>query len=275
MQLFQYAGSEAIWTSSFSWVEFDLDTLSVWESRWGMEFNPSKCQVVRVTTSRNPINYLYHLHGQVLEVVASARFLGVDISSVLSWNSHIDRITGNANCTLGFIRRNIRTKLPKVRETAYNTLVQTQLEYASPIWDPSSKNNMLQIDMIQRRAARWTTSDSSTRSSVTAMLGKLGWRSLQQRRADARLCMFYRIVYGLVAIPMPEYIQPNTHVSKYCHSMSFREVHTSVDNYKFSFYALAIVQWNALPEWVVCLPTLDAFKEAVGKLHHSRPLILT
>ena len=28
--------------------------------------------------------------------------------------------------------------------------------------------------------------------------------------------------------------------------------------------------WNALPESVVCLPTVDAFKEEVGKLHHSR-----
>ena len=174
----------------------DLDTLSVWESRWDMEFIPSKCQVVRVTTSRNPINYMYQLHGQVLEVVTSARYLGVDISNVLSWNSHIDRITGNANCTLGFIRRNIHTKLPKVRETAYNTLVQPQLEYASPIWDPSSKKKVLQIEKIQRRAARWTTSDFSTRSSVTAMLEKLGWRSLQQRRADARLCLFYRVVYA-------------------------------------------------------------------------------
>ena len=27
------------------------------------------------------------------------------------------------------------------------------------------------------------------------------------------------------------------------------------------------------PQSVVCLPTLDAFKEEVGKLHHSRPLI--
>ena len=34
----------------------DLDTLSGWESRWDMEFNPSKCQVVRVTASRRPIN---------------------------------------------------------------------------------------------------------------------------------------------------------------------------------------------------------------------------
>ena len=140
----------------------DLDTLSVWESRLDMEFNPSKCQVVRVTTSRNAINYMYHLHGQVLEVVASARYFGVDISSVLSWNSHIDRITGNANRTLGFIRRNICTKLPKVRETAYNTLVRPQLEYASPIWDPSSKKNILQIEKIQRRASPWTTSNFST-----------------------------------------------------------------------------------------------------------------
>ena len=31
------------------------------------------------------------------------------------------------------------------------------------------------------------------------------------------------------------------------------------------------VQWNALPESAVCLPTLDAFKEEVGKLHNSRP----
>ena len=114
----------------------DIDSLSIWESRWDMEFNPSKCQVVRVTSSRRPVNTLYSLHGQVLEVVTSARYLGVDISSGLSWNSHIDRITVKANRTLGFLKRNIKTKQSKVREMAYNTLVRPQLEYASPIWDP-------------------------------------------------------------------------------------------------------------------------------------------
>ena len=34
----------------------DLDRLSVWEDQWDMEFNPSKCQVVRVTTSKTVIN---------------------------------------------------------------------------------------------------------------------------------------------------------------------------------------------------------------------------
>ena len=38
-----------------------------------MEFNPSKCQV-RVTTARVIINTVYLLHGQVLEVVTSAKY---------------------------------------------------------------------------------------------------------------------------------------------------------------------------------------------------------
>ena len=41
-----------------------------------MEFNPSKCQVVRVTTARIVNNIVYTLHVQILEVVTSARYLG-------------------------------------------------------------------------------------------------------------------------------------------------------------------------------------------------------
>ena len=125
----------------------DLDNLSVWESRWYMEFNPSKCQVVRVTTSRRPVNTLYYLHGQVLEAMTSTRYLGVDISAGLSCNAHIDRITGNVNRTLGFLKRNIKTKLPMVRETAYNTLVR---EYSAPVWDPHTQKYILQIEKAVR-----------------------------------------------------------------------------------------------------------------------------
>ena len=156
-----------------------------------MEFNPSKCQVVRVTTAKEVINTVYTLHGQILEVVTSARYLGVDISSGLTWNSHIDRITGNANRTLGYIRRNIKTKNQKVRETAYNKLVRPQLEYSAPVWDPSSKDiKRHQLEKIQRRTARWTTSNYDSRSSVSAMLNQLGWRTLEQRRAKLFMDLF-------------------------------------------------------------------------------------
>ena len=127
---------------------------------------------------------------------------------------------------------------------------------------------------VQRRAARWTTSSFDYRSSVTAIVSDIGWRTLEQRRADARLCLFFKMVYGLVAVPLPDYIDQPNRISRYCHSMTFRQLHTSKDYYKHSFFPLfplAIVQWNALHETVACLPNLESFKVAVSKLQHTRP----
>ena len=140
-----------------------------------------------------------------------------------------------------------------MRETAYNTLVRPQLDYSSPIWDPHTDDKTLQLEKIQRRAARWRTSNYDYRSSVSAMLDQLGRRSPAQRRADARLCLFYKIIHGLVAVPFPDNIKPTHRVSRYCHSMTFRQIHTGTNYYKCSFFPLAVVQWNALPEAAVSL----------------------
>ena len=50
----------------------------------------------------------------------------------------------------------------------------------------------------------------------------------------------------------------------------FRHIHTGKDSYKYSFFPLATVQWNALPENVATSPCLDSFKAAVGELQHPK-----
>ena len=44
---------------SGSTLQSDLDILSMWETRWDMEFNPSKCQVVHVAGSKRPVKRDY------------------------------------------------------------------------------------------------------------------------------------------------------------------------------------------------------------------------
>ena len=61
------------------------------------------------------------------------------------WGSHIDWITCTAYKTLGFVKRNIRTKMSGVRQAAYTTLVRPQLEYAAAIWDPHHKDKIDQM----------------------------------------------------------------------------------------------------------------------------------
>ena len=139
--------------------------------------------------------------------VWTAKYLGVTISKDLSWDSHIENITVSANRTLGFIKRNIKTKNQEIRTIAYNTLVRPQVGYASSVWSPYTKENINKIEMLQRRAARWVCNDYSPYSSVTDMLSNLGWRSLELRRYDSRIAMFYKIVYGLVVVPFPPYFE--------------------------------------------------------------------
>ena len=242
----------------------DLNNLQIWDRELDMEFNPGKCQVIQVTHARRPMPSVYHLHGQVLEVVDHAKYLGVNISASLKWNQHINGITKKATRSLGFIKRNILTKYTKVREVAYKTLVRPQLEYASSVWDPHSKEHIYNIEMVQRRAARWVLHDFSPLSSVTNMLDRLEWQTFEHRRSCARLTLFFKIVHHHVAIPLPEYLVQPARISRRSHPYGYRQISNTKDYYKYSFFPLAVVQWNNLPVHVVQMTALDFFKAAIS-----------
>ena len=121
------------------------------------------------------------MHGQVLDSVDSAWYLGVDITSDLNFTLPINRTTSNASKSLGYLKRNILTKHSRIREAAYKTIVHTQVEYASTVWSPHTQKDINKIEMIQRRAIRWTQNSYSTYASVTKMQNELGLRSLEVR----------------------------------------------------------------------------------------------
>ena len=71
------------------------------------------------------------------------------------------------------------------------------LGFMASLWDPYVAKNIQQVEMIQRRAARWVLRRYDRLDSVTVMLSSLKWRSLELRRSDARLCMLYKQSNGL------------------------------------------------------------------------------
>ena len=136
---------------------------------------------------------------------------------------------------------------------------------------PYNKNVITKIESVQRRAARWILGDYSTYSSVTDMIGQLGWRTLEQCRTDSRLVLFYKIIYGYVAIHLPSNVMPLTLVSRTSHPLAYRQISTETKYYKYSFYPLRVVQWNSLPVSIATLTDIDSFKRAVCQVCHSKP----
>lgn len=162
-----------------------------------MEFHPHKCQVLHITNKTKPLKHLYNIHGHILEEVESAKYLGVNIHQKLSWNTHINQVAKKANNTRAFLQRNIQQCPRKTKELCYKTLIRPQMEYASIIWDPHTAAYTNNLEMVQRRSARFVMGDFNRMSSVSAMLHHLQWPTLQQRRAENKAIMMYRIVNNL------------------------------------------------------------------------------
>ena len=200
---------------------------------------------------------------------AGSKYLGEEISNSLLFNNHMQNITTSASRSLGFLRRNIGSQNPALREMAYKTLVRPLEEYLSTVWSPYTDQNIDKLEMIQRRAARWTLNNYSTYANVTEMLQSLGWRSLEQRKSDSRHVLFFKIIYELVAIDLPPYVVHPSIILRNSHIFCFRQIQTTVNYYKYSFYPLAIVQWNRLPSHIALLPTFDSFKRAMCAVNHA------
>ena len=128
----------------------------------------------RVSRKRNPLIHNYTLHGQSLKSVESAKYLGETITSDLRWNCHVSNITNKGNQTLGFLKRNLKIKSPALKAIAYKSLVRPTLEYSSTAWDPYTQQNIDKIEMVQRRAVRYTLNRYGKTESVTNMLAGLG-----------------------------------------------------------------------------------------------------
>ena len=125
--------------------------------------------------------------------------------------------------------------------------------------------------MVQRRAARYVNNNYDSTASVTDMLESLKWRSLANRRADARLSLFYKITHNLVDVPSENFLTPVTRSSRLHHNFAFQVPQSNTDYHLNSFFPQTIRTWNKLPSDVVESNTLNTFKNKIQTINHLNP----
>ena len=262
----------------------DLKSLENWADEWGMSFNAKKCYIMSIK-SKTP--YFYKLKEHILETVSSIPYLGVTISDDLKWNQHVGSVTKKASSTLGFMRRNLRSCPMECRKAAYFSLVRSKLEYAATVWDPYYQQDIDRLENIQRRAARFITNDYRSRheGAVSDMLNNLELPSLQERRRQLRLTMFYKISNSLVpALPENQFIskisnkrqiKPRTFEDHVTSNITHRQARLNNNCYQIqtsnslqrqnSFFPRTVVDWNNLDQETINAQTPEAFRHKLGR----------
>ena len=186
----------------------DLTILERWANKWKMAFNVKKCEFIRITYKKKPIFYHYTLYDTVVQEVTHTKYLGLTIDSKLSWSEHIRQITNKANSIKGFLQRNLHSCPISVKVSCYKSLIKPILEYACVVWDPYTQKDILAIESVQRRRARFVYNNYSSYASVTNMLQNLNWPPLAHCRHQLKAITMFKIMHHLIDIPADTILIP-------------------------------------------------------------------
>ena len=253
----------------------DIDSLCDWSKKWDLNFHPSKCQIICVTRKRNIIEFDYKMNGVVLERTNSIKDLGVDISSTLVWDDHINRVVAKCNKKLGMIKRAIGFNAPpKVSKTLYAALIRSDLEYCSSVWSGTSKRNTEVIEGVQRRATKFIL--GYPKLDYRDRLSQLSLLPLTYRREISDLNCFFRCKMGLYDLFLDNYVQfystnrsrPTTRLSsdhlKLVPQLCKTESHMSF------FFQRIVPIWNQLSFSTRASESVDVFKSLIFDFYNEK-----
>ena len=185
--------SEIVTKDSVSKLQEVVDDLSRQASIDGFQLNEAKCKELRIGFSNN--NYDFEplvLNGKPLELVASAKLLGMIISHDLKWNMHTSELSRKCSSRLYFLRQLKRSGVALSELVLfYVTCIRPVLEYASPVFHRSLTNYISEdLELIQRRALRIIYPDLSYRVALETA----GLLKLHERREKISTDLFDEIV---------------------------------------------------------------------------------
>lgn len=229
-------------------LQHDLDVLFNWSCSWKMDFNASKCKVLSITRSNDPIVFNYSMNGTVLEKVGNFKDLGVVVDETLSFTDHVDSVISKSSKVCGFIKRSLGFNAPtSVKLQLFLTLCRSILDYASVLWSPQNKLLIKRLESVQRSMTKYILNDFI--SPYVERCSSLRILPLSYRREMNDLLFFYKFFIIESNSLFPDEIRPiENHMN--LRSSNVLTLHcptVRTERFISSYFIRIVRMWNNLP----------------------------
>ena len=136
-----------------------------------------------------------------IKEVENHKHLGLYFSNDGTWHTHINYIKEKA---WHRIKKNRKLKFQldrKSLEIIYTSFIRPILEYGNEIWDNCTQYEKDDLEKIQTEAARIATGTTKL-ISLENLYSETGWDTLDMRRKNEKLTLFYKMAHNLT----PDYL---------------------------------------------------------------------
>ena len=251
-----------------------LTALQEWAQKWQMKFNPSKCQVLRISRKQNLVESNYVLMGKVLDSVTHHPYLGVELSRNLNWSQHVNNKVMKANRSLGCLWRNLSGCPYGVKEEVYKGPCAASRRIHQLSLGPALKKRTRQTNRgstKRSRALRQKLLYAETRNSYQPLERvKLDTAKGTKNNLTVNL-IFHKAIHGDGGLAFPDYVMKCWRHLRNSSQNKFIELLSNTETY---YFCRTVKDWNTLPSEIVNIKSADRLKKVLFE-HLSQWWILT
>ena len=252
----------------------NLQTISEWEYKWKMSFNPDVSkQAQEVIFSRKQAKSVHPdlvFNNTPVHQTHCQKHLGVHLDIKLNFKLHIKEKISKAMKKISIIKK-LSNALPrKSLIRIYKSFVRPHLDYSNLIYDqPNNESFCQQIESVQYNASLAVTGAIKGTSRLK-LYNEIGLESLKFRLWLRKLCTFYKIkTTGLLSY-LSDLIPKSNHMYITLSLEDVAILYSRTNIFKYSFFRSAISKWNKLGLKIRQSKTLLTFGNALMKIR--RPI---
>ena len=240
----------------------DIRKILNWSRTWKVTFNPTKTELLTLSSHRSPDTYPLIFDNDILLETTSHKHLGVILQNDCKWAGHIESVIAKVRpliaCLCSFKYKFNR----KTLEILYKSYILPHLDYSDVVWDNCPAVLANELENIHLEALRIITG-SVRGTSHDKLYRESGFVPLTMRRCRHKLILFYKIVNGQLPLYLNIYLPPLISEFNPYHLRRPLERQVPVfrtELYRNSFFPSTTVLWNNLPDHVKTLPSISSFK---------------
>ena len=230
----------------------DLKKIASWCCYNSLLINPEKTKLLVLGTrqmlQKLPADFHVTLLGKKITPSPSARDLGLQVDSILSYDEHVTQTVSSCIGSLCQINRVKHLFDARTLERVINALVFSKLYYCSPVWSNTSKKNISKLQKVQNFGCRIITGKRKF-DHITPVLRELRWLPVTSFLKYTLGVLAFKCVKGLA----PSYLCRRFKTRASVHNRNTRYKNTlNIPAYKSAsgqrtFLYRATSFWNSLP----------------------------